>query len=439
MARNGADGAVIAGETPALEKSLWTATAHAPVDAPPLDGPSETEVAIVGGGFTGLSAALHLAERGVAAHLLEARSPGWGASGRNGGQVIAGLKLDPDAVAAAYGGEAGARAVRLAGEAPSLVFDLIARHGIDCDAERNGWMQPAHDDAALKTQAARAAQWERWAPGAIETLDRREIAARVGTDFYVGGLIDRRCGGLHPLNYALGLAKAAQRAGATISGGSPVSGLAREGAGWRLTTPGGTLRAKTVLLATNGYSGPIETTMRRSVVPACSVQVATAPLGGNVARTILPGRAVASDTRRLLLYYRVTKDDRFLIGGRGAYDDAGAADRQEQLRRAARAMFPQLGEAEWDMHWGGLVAITRDHLPKLHRLGDGLYAGFGFNGRGVAMATAMGRVLADKAAGAPDGALDFPLTAARPIPLHFLRRHVVATMSAYYAARDRIG
>ena len=148
---------------------------------------------------------------------------------------------------------------------------------------------------------------------------------------------------------------------------------------------------------------------------------------------------MVSDTRRLLLYFRVTRDGRFVIGGRGAYRDRGVLERQEQLRRAAVAMFPQLADATWDMRWGGLVAITADHLPHLHRLDDGLYAAYGYNGRGVAMATAMGRVLADKAAGAPDAALDFPVTAARPIPFHFLRRQMVAAMSAYYAARDRIG
>jgi glycine/D-amino acid oxidase-like deaminating enzyme len=434
-----ADARTIPGESPPMARSLWAATAADPVAAPALSGTAETEVAVVGGGFTGLSTALHLAERGVPVHLLEAHAPGWGASGRNGGQVIAGLKHDPDEVVARFGADVGERAVRLAGGAAGLVFDLIDRHGIACDARRDGWIQGGHDAAAHAAQRARVAQWTRRDPEAQALLSREEMRERTGCDAYVGGLIDRRSGGLHPLNYALGLARAAISAGAAISGDSPVTGLDRDGAGWRLTTPGGTLKAKTVILATNGYSGPVEERVRRSLIPACSAQVATAPLGENVRRSILPGGEVVSDTRRLLLYFRITPDGRFVIGGRGAYTDRGVEDRQEQLRRAAVGMFPQLEEAEWEMRWGGYVAITADHLPRINRLADGLYAGFGYNGRGVAMATAMGRVLADKAAGAEDAALDFPVTPTRPIPLHALRRLYVSAMSTYYAARDRIG
>ena len=429
---------VIEDEPETLARSLWTATAREAPAVQPLRGEAEAEVAVVGGGFTGLSAALHLAERGVEVRLLEARTPGWGASGRNGGQVIAGLKLDPDELLARYGPTFGPRVVALAGEAPSLVFDLIERHGIECDADRTGWIQPAHDEASLARQARRVEQWRRHTD-AIEPLGREAVRDLLGTERYAGGLIDRRGGGLHPLDYAYGLAAAAGRAGAAIHGHSAVRDLAREGGAWRLTTTGGSLVARTVILATNGYSGPLEDRLRRSVIPVCSAQVATEPLGDNLARTVLPGRQVASDTRRLLLYYRVTREGRFVMGGRGAPDEAGLRDRQEQLRRAAVELFPQLDAAEWPMAWGGLVAITADHLPHLERLGEGLYAGYGYNGRGVAMATAMGRVLADLASGTPEGALDFPLTTPRPIPLHALRRWIVRGVSTYYAARDRIG
>ena len=429
--------ATIESEPDALARSLWTATANPRPDTPPLTGDAETTVAVIGGGFAGLSAALHLAQRGIAVTLLEAKHPGWGASGRNGGQVIPGLKEDPDAVEAFYGSAAGGRAATLSGDAPSLVFDLIERYGIACGAVRNGWIQPRHDEASAGLQRTRAEAWRRRGVD-VELLDADEIAARLGSEGYVGGMADPRGGSLQPLNYALGLAHAAIGEGARIHGHSPVEDMTRQDDRWRLVTPGGTLTAANVLVATNAYSGDLTGALKRSVVPACSVQVATEPLSDNIRRSILPGGEVASDTRRLLLYYRLDPEGRFIIGGRGAYSSSGVVKQQARLRAAALHLFPQLGERDWPFHWGGMVALTTDHLPHLHRLGPGLYAGLGFNGRGVAMATAMGRVLADKAAGAPDEDLDFPVTTLKPIPFHAIRKQVVGAISGYYAVRDRL-
>ena len=415
---------VIENERPAIARSLWAATANPTPPCPPLEGSGETEVAIVGGGFTGLSAALHLAERGVACTVLEAETPGWGASGRNGGQVIPGLKHDPDAIERAWGKGLGGRMARLAGGGPDLVFDLIARHGIDCDPVRQGWIQPAHDKAGLKTSAARAADWaRRGAP--VEALDKALVADLLGTDAYLGGLLDKRGGALHPLNYALGLARAAIAAGATIHGHGPVEEMKRDGAGFVLRTGAGKIEARRVLLCTNGYSGPLHDGLRKSVVPVRSVQVATEPLSDNLAKSILPGGQVASDTRRLLLYFRKDARGRLLMGGRGAYTDRGVEHQLEALRQAALKMFPQLGDAPFVHRWGGFVALTPDHFPHLHEIEPGVMAGLGYNGRGVAMATAMGKVLADWASGTPPHGLDFPVTTLDPIPFHALRRPIV--------------
>ena len=426
-------------ERPPLADSLWTATAPAGPACPPLLGEVEAEVAIVGGGYTGLSAALHLAERKVSVVLLEAREPGWGASGRNGGQVIPGLKEDPDEVERIMGPTFGRRAVRLSAAAPDLVFDLVARHGIACDAVRAGWIQPAPDEAGVRLQQARVRQWERrGAP--VEWLDRGAVSIALGTGLYEGGLLDRRGGSLQPLAYARGLAAAAIRAGARIHGRTAARRLERVGPGWRLLTPYGAVRARMVLVCTNGYTDGLVGGLAQALVPVTSVQVASAALSDNVRRSILPGGEAASDTRRLLVYFRLDPAGRLVIGGRGAYGERGIRAAQARLRRLAHRIFPQLpDDLRWERAWGGFVALTEDHLPFLVEPEPGLVAAGGYNGRGVAMATAMGRVLADKASGVPDAELDFPVTRLRPMPLHALRRPVIALAVAVKAVQDRLG
>jgi glycine/D-amino acid oxidase-like deaminating enzyme len=428
---------MIANEIGILAGSLWAATAEPAPDCPPLSGSVRTDIAIVGGGFTGLSAALHLAEAGADVLVLEAETPGWGASGRNGGQVIPGLKHDPDAIEERFGTELGRRVVALSGGAPDLVFSLIEKHGIRCDAVRSGWIQPSHSTAALNVGRARHAQWSRrGAP--IRMLDRDETEALTGSPAYVGGTLDERGGSIHPLNYALGLARAALAAGARIHGESRVTQVETKGGDIRLVTPGGEVIARRVMICTNGYTEPLVPPLDRTIVPVRSVQVATRPLSDNLRRTILPQGHVASDSRRLLLYFRLDRDGRFIMGGRGAYAPKEIEARQQDLRAVTRIVFPQLGDVEWEHAWGGYVALTTDHYPHLDRLGDNMVAALGYNGRGVAMGTAMGRVLADWARGKHEAELDFPVTAPRAIPLHGLRKPIVSLMGHYYRLRDRL-
>lgn len=430
---------MIEDELPPLADSLWTTTAGPEPSWPSLEGELEAEVAIVGGGYTGLSAALHLAERGIATVLLEAHGPGWGASGRNGGQVIPGLKEDPDEVERILGPSVGRRAVALAASAPDLVFDLVRRYGIACDAVRAGWIQPAPDDAGVRLQQARVEQWQRrGAP--VEWLDRAAVSTALGTGLYLGGLLDRRGGTVHPLAYARGLAVAAQRGGARICGGSPVIRLVRDGDRWKASTRRGSVRAQRVLVCTNGYSGRLVPGLAQSLVPVTSVQVASRPLSANLRASILPDGRAASDTRRLLVYFRLDRDGRLLIGGRGADGPRGVRAAQARLRRLALRMFPQLPhDLEWERAWGGRVALTEDHLPHLCEPAPGLVTAGGYNGRGIAMATAMGRVLADKASGVPDRELDFPVDRLRPIPFHALRKPAIRLAVAVKAVQDRLG
>jgi len=433
-----------------LPPSLWTATAPPAPDTPPLAEDKTTEVCIVGGGFTGLSAALHLSEAGARVSVLEAGEPGFGASGRNGGQVIPGLKIYPDEAAALFGADAGRRLMDWARSGADLVFDLIDRHGIACAPVRAGWIQAAHAESGLRLGEDRVRQLA--AIGApVATLSAVEVRRLIGADCYVGGWIDRAGGSVQPLAYARGLAAAAIGAGATIHGATTATDLAPDGKAWTVSARDRsgtvhTVRAERVILATNGYGDLARTAggsglwpgLVRSVMPAVSFQVATRPLSRPLADRILPEGQVVSDTRRLLLYFRKDPDGRLLMGGRGGPRESSDPADYRRLIDDALSVFPLLTGTAWDYHWGGTVALTTDHLPHLHEPTPGLLAAQGYNGRGVALATAMGKLLAERAGGLADADLPLPVSPIRPIPMHALRRPLMAVIGAYYGFRDRL-
>ena len=421
-----------------LPPSLWASTARPAPDTPPLDESRKADVAIVGAGYSGLAAALQLAESGVSVVVLEAGEPGWGASGRNGGQVIPGLKHDPDELVAMYGPEAGEHLVRVGGGAPDLVFDLIARHKIECEARRCGWIQPAFALADLGLVARRAAQWEsRGAP--VSVLDREGVRRLVGSPLYHGGLLDRRAGSVQPLSYARGLARAAQKAGALICGGSRVTALARTGAGWKVTTAqGATVSADSVLLATNGYTDELWPGLRQTVIAANSFQVATTRFSDGVRETVLPEGHVASDTRKLLLYYRFDHQNRLIMGGRGPFSEPVGPASYSHLEMMIGLLFPQLKGARCEFYWSGRVALTRDHVPHVHRPAPGLTIFLGYHGRGVAMATTLGTLVANNLVAPAGNPLPLPVTDIRPIPLHALHRLYATALLQMYRLGDYV-
>lgn len=429
---------MIRDERAVIADSLWTATAGAAPDCPPLTAPAEADVAIVGAGYTGLSAALALARAGRRVIVLEAQEPGWGASGRNGGQVNPGLKEGPAGIKARFGDDLGGRMVRLSGSAGQVVFDLIARHGIDCAPVQTGWIRAAHTDRAVGEMHALAADWQ--AHGAeVEPLDGAKAARLLGTDAYKGGLIDRRGGNLHPLRYAYGLARAAQAAGARVCGQSRVVSVERIDGGHGLCTDRGAVEAAQVLLCTNGYTDGLLPPLARTVIPVRSVQVATDPLTPAQAAGILPEGQAPSDTARLLLYWRRDPEGRFVMGGRGAWTDGESRRRLAALRAASERLYPQLRGVRWAHAWGGNVAVTPDHYPHLHRPGPGVMTALGYNGRGVAMATVMGRVLANWALGQAEADLGFPVTLPRPVRFHGAHRLGVRVAVARARMLDRLG
>jgi glycine/D-amino acid oxidase-like deaminating enzyme len=400
-------------------QSLWSATAPAGPALTALSAARRAQVVIVGAGYTGLSAALHLAIAGRDVVVLEALEVGERASGLNGGQVIPGVKHDPDTLEELFGPELGARLVTTVATAADLVFELIARHGIECESSRAGWIQPATSEQALTQLAARARQWQRRG-AAVEMLSREAVKALTGSPRYCGGLLDRRGGKVQPLALVRGLARALLSAGGQVFSHSPAIRLVRVGSDWRIDTPQGSVTSQTVILATNAYTDGLVGALRRTVVPVPSFQVATQPLTPQMLKEILPQGQAASDTWHLLRYFRTDASGRLVLGSRGTF--AAAPDLRAIRRhyRAVHEIYPQLQGVPFEYHWGGWVAITRDHLPHLHELATGVLAGLGYNGRGVAMATMMGKLLAQCALGAPATQLGFPVTPVRPIRLHAL-------------------
>jgi len=421
----------------ALPPSLWADTAPPAAPTPPLAESRKTDVLIVGGGFTGLSAALHLAEAGVQACVLEAHEPGWGASGRNGGQVNPSLKHDPDELVRIHGQERAARLIDAVSSSADLVFDLIARHGIDCQPVRNGWLQVAYAQKDVAALHARAAQWARRGVN-TQQLDRAAVSARLGTEAFAGGWLDGRAGSIQPLAYTRGLVRAAQAAGAAVHGGTEVTALERRGTHWHASTStGASVTAEQVLIATNGYTGALWPKLSSTVLAANSFIVATEPLKGAAADAILPGGETASTSQRLLLYFRKDAQGRLLMGGRGHFADPAGPTDFAHLERSLEPLFPQLGPLRYEYRWAGRIAVTRDFMPHVHTPAPGVTVALGYNGRGIALATSMGKHVAARLV---DAGADFPypVTPIQPIPLHGLQRFYVAGGVAWYSLLDRL-
>ena len=419
-----------------MPPSLWAATAAPALALPTLEGDAIFEVVIVGGGYTGLSAALHLAERGMRVAVLESNEPGWGASGVNGGQVNPGLKLTRASLRRRFAADVADRMYNAAAGAPQFLFELVRRTNIECAAAQTGTYRLAHSAAAMRTlQAAADTLAAEGTP--VRMLDRPAIAAEIGAKDYVGGFLDPRGGNLHPLNYARGLARVAIAKGAKIFAGSQVVALEQMQDGWCARTRRGSIRAESVIIGTNGYTDNLWPGLMQSLLPVQSFQIATAPLRDADAQTFLPGRQAVYDSRRLVLYFRRSPDDRLVLGGRASFSIAKRSADYEVLQRVLARLFPTLAAMPIEYRWAGRVAITRDFLPHLHEPAPNLFAAVGYNGRGVAMATRMGHVLADLACGRDE--IPYPITPIRRIPLHPLRQPVLHLAMRYQNMMDSLG
>ncbi|MFT4010735.1 MAG: FAD-binding oxidoreductase [Nocardioidaceae bacterium] len=401
--------------------SYWQDTAAPRDDFRHTAVPDEVDVAVVGAGLTGLSAALELSRTGTRVVVLEARHVGWGASNRNAGMATTGLAIGLDKAISRYGRERAIEYYLEYDKAIDAVEALVDEYAIDCDFVRHGKLSLALTPAAL-TRMRETAEVVGSIGGLPElsVLGPGEIREELGSDYYHGGMVDPRGAGLHVARFVSGLAKAAVDAGVTICEDAPVVSMERDGKTHVVQSSRGPVRASEVLIATSGYTGSLTPWLRRRVIPVGSFIVCTEPLGADMAAQLLPKGRMASDARLLTYYFRRTPDDRLLFGGRARFalsnpdSDLKSA---RTLRRAITQIFPQLSGTTIDYTWGGLVDITMDQMVHVGEH-DGVHYSLGYSGHGVQMATYCGQQIARRLLGErrdlPFGGIAFP-----PVPGHF--------------------
>ncbi|MER2507174.1 MAG: FAD-binding oxidoreductase [Amaricoccus sp.] len=414
--------------------SWYAETAAASPPFSPLEGAVTADVCVIGGGYTGLSAALHLARAGFDVRLLEAARVGWGASGRNGGQVGSSQRRDQDWLEAAVGVARAHALWRLAQEARALVSELIARHAIACDL-RPGVLYAHHRRAYVAESAAYAERLARdYGYESITSLDARETAEALGTEAFHGGALDRGAAHLHPLNFALGLARAASAAGVHIHEASRVTSI-----GPPVRAARGEVRARYVLVACNGYLGDLVPAVAARVMPINNFIVATEPLAPELAAPLLRGDIAAADSRFVVNYWRMTPDRRLLFGGGESYGYRFPRDIAAVVGPRMRAIYPQLRETRITHAWGGTLAITRSRMPAFQRLGSNVFSAAGYSGHGVAMATLAGKLMAEAVRGGAERFDIFAGIPALPFPGGAsLRAPLLALAMTWYALRDRL-
>ncbi|HEY0291592.1 MAG TPA: FAD-binding oxidoreductase [Hansschlegelia sp.] len=417
---------------------VWTRPTGYALKQDPVSGAEQADLAIIGGGFLGLSAALHAARRGLSVRVVEAGRIGDGASGLNGGQVIPGLKLEPEQIIERFGQARGERLVGFVSTLADRVFDTIAREQLDVDHARNGWIYACHTRAALDFAAERDRQW-RDLGADVSLLDRAEIARLTGAEGYLGGWIDRRGGVINPLAFISELARVCAAAGVRIAENERATSLRRDGGGWRIAlSSGGEVQASMVIVGANAYSDGLIPGLARSIVPLHSFQIATARLAPEQLAATLPGGQSVSDSRRIVIYYRRTADGRLALGGRGSMAEPTAEADWGHLDRALGRLYPALAGTTIERRWFGRVAMTPDHLPHIHEPEARLVTAVGCQGRGVGLMTALGPELVDYLVDRDPERLPFPLSPIRPIPLHGFRALGVAAAIAWYRTLDAI-
>jgi glycine/D-amino acid oxidase-like deaminating enzyme len=388
--------------------NLWHDTAGPALALAPPDGDASADVVIIGGGFTGCSAALHLAEAGASVVLLEAEEIGFGASGRNVGLVNAGLWLPPDSIESDLGSEAGGRLNAVLAAGPDLVFQLIERHAIACEAMRVGTLHCAHSAGGLANLRERLLQYQaRGWP--VRLLSAEETRAKIGNGQFPGALHDARAGTIQPLAYARGLARTAIVAGARLHENSPALRVDYEGDAWHVVTSAGRVTANALLLATGAYHIAAAGTPAPRYTPVHYFQFATTPLSQALRKKILPEGQGCWDTATVMSSFRLDGAGRLLLGAVGSLESAGRALHRGWARRKLAALFPESAGQPFAGAWHGRIAMTADHIPKILRVGPRAIGIHGYSGRGIAPGTVFGKAAAAFLAGDDESALPLPL------------------------------
>jgi glycine/D-amino acid oxidase-like deaminating enzyme len=405
--------------------------------------PDKVDVAVVGGGFCGLSAARVLAQRGVRVALFEAESLGWGASCRNGGMVLTGMKLPVPTLIKRYGREAVQRMYAASLESIDLVERIVKEEGIDCNFSRCGHLEVACKQAHFDGYAAAAARIKNEFNHELRIVPKSALQTEIGSKIYFGGMVDETSAGVNPARYVHGLAKAAQRHGARLFDHTRVTGVSSPSNGasgsFRVETTRGSLIAKEVLLASGAYTTETTPSLRKKVIPIGSYIIATEILPDAVAAEVSPRNRMVYDSKHFLYYYRLTPDNRMLFGGRAAFfpeSESTVRESAELLRRGMIEVYPQLRDVKVEYVWGGTLDFAMDVMPHSGKI-DGMYFAVGFAGHGVAAATWMGAKLANVICGDPDdnpfSRIAFP---SAPLGLRSGHTWALPLAGAYYKVLD---
>ena len=404
-----------------------------------LEGEVEADICVVGAGYSGLSAALHLAENGFKVVVVEGAGVGWGASGRNGGQIVNGLNASLGTITRRYGQQTADFVGGLLQEGAGIIYDWVDRYGIQCDLKR-GNIYAAYTAKHMEELAAKQALWRQHGMDDHELLDKQAIRQHIGSTVYQGGMIDHSGGHMHPLNLVLGEASALEKLGGTIFEHSPVTGVAQDASGASVRTDNGWVSAKTVLVCGNAYLGHVVPELTARVMPVSTQMMATEPLGAERANALLPTDMCVEDVRYILDYFRLSADHRLIFGGGVVYGGTDPADVVAKLRPNMDKVFPQLRDVRIDYAWSGNFALSFSRVPQLGRLGDRIYFAHGYSGHGITGSHLFGRILSKAVRGDMtrfDTFADLPWI---PFPGGRLFRAQYSTLGSWwYELKDRLG
>jgi len=398
-----------------FQDSLWNNTASVAPVTEQLQDSVNCEVVVVGAGFTGLNAALKLATNGVDVVVVDAGELGIGSSGRSGGQVNLGLNLGPGELISKFGAKQGERLIDAVIDAP--------------------WVQAALKTSQLKLQQKMVTDYARFGL-TLDLLDKQDLHVKTGTSAYAGGIYCSIAGSIQPLSYTRELARVAISNGARVYTNSSVNQLMKTSQGWCVATQKGQINCSTVLVCTNAYTDSLVSGLSKTLLPVRSVLIASEPLSPDLRETILPGQVTFVDKRRLILYFRYDRDGRLCVGDHGPSRDTFKLTDFTAVKKRAAMVFPALSNVRWDFHWGGRVAMTKDTLPFMHQIAPGLIAGMGFNGRGVAMGSMMGTLLADYLLSDTQTEPAFPLTQPDKYKMHAFRDIGASAAIKWFTLRD---
>jgi glycine/D-amino acid oxidase-like deaminating enzyme len=423
------------------ERSYWGDTViESAAATEPL--PTRVDVAVIGGGITGLCAALALARRGIRVAVLETHTIGWGASSRNGGMVLTGLKVGVETLIERYGLELARRLYQASVDSVDIVERIAADEHIDCHFNRCGHLslasKPAHFEHFVRSAELLAREFS----CAPRLITRADLRTEIGSDAYFGGMVDELSGGINPAQYVTGLARAARGAGATLHERACVERVTRQGSGWRVSTKRGALDAGDILVATSGYTGAIAPAVFRKLLPIGSYVIATEPLTEALARDVSPRERMMYDSWHFLHYFRLTPDRRLLFGGRARFvpeTEATIRESAAELREGMLKIYPQLCAVRVDYAWGGTLDFTYDTMPHLGQV-DGYYYALGYAGHGVALASLLGTHAGATLGTAalqtsPFAQLPFP---GAPLGLHRGKTWFLGLAAAWYRFLDRV-